>query len=120
MTALLVYGVLRGRVLVAQGGARDLRGRGVSGAVGRRASALHDGHGVSAQHREALAGLFVQVLQLCSRSGLSTVGHVSLDGTKIAASASKHKAMSYGRMKQEEQAAARRGAALVGRSRTDR
>jgi transposase len=55
------------------------------------------------EHREALAGLFVQVLRLCSRAGLSTVGHVSLDGSKIAASASKHKAMSYGRMKQEEQ-----------------
>ena len=55
------------------------------------------------EHREALAGLFVQVLRLCSRAGLSTVGHVSLDGSKIAASASKHKAMSYGRMKREEQ-----------------
>jgi transposase len=45
------------------------------------------------EHREALAGLFVQVLRLCSRAGLSTVGDVSLDGSKIAASASKHKAI---------------------------
>jgi transposase len=54
------------------------------------------------QHRHALAGLFKQVLQLCSRAGLSTLGHVSLDGTKLQANASKHKAMSYKRMQQEE------------------
>jgi transposase len=54
------------------------------------------------QHREALSGLFLQVLKLCSRAGLSTLGHVSLDGSKVHANASKHKAMSYGRMKEEE------------------
>lgn len=54
------------------------------------------------QHRKALAGLFGQVLQLCSRAGLKTVGHVALDGSKVQANASKHKAMSYGRMKEEE------------------
>jgi transposase len=53
-------------------------------------------------HRDALAGLFVQVLTLCQRAGLKTAGHVSLDGSKVQANASKHKAMSYGRMKQEE------------------
>ena len=51
----------------------------------------------------AFKGLFLQVLQLCRNSGLTKLGHVSLDGTKIAANASKHKAMSYGRMQQEEQ-----------------
>ena len=54
------------------------------------------------EHREALAGLFVQVLRLCMRAGLKTVGHVALDGSKVQANASKHKAMSYGRMKDEE------------------
>ena len=54
------------------------------------------------EHREALAALFGQVLKMCLRAGLSSVGHVSLDGTKIQAHASKHKAMSYGRMKDEE------------------
>lgn len=54
------------------------------------------------QHREALADLFGQVLKLCARAGLKTVGHVSLDGSKVQANASKHKAMSYGRMKEEE------------------
>lgn len=53
-------------------------------------------------HREALAGLFVQVLQLCDRAGLVKLGHVAIDGTKVQAAASKHKAMSYGRMSEEE------------------
>ena len=50
------------------------------------------------QHLPALAGLFCQVLELCRRAGLVTLGHVALDGTKILANASKHKAMSYNRM----------------------
>jgi len=54
------------------------------------------------QHREAFAGLFVQVLRLCRRAGLVKLGHVSIDGTKILANASKHKAMSYDRMQEEE------------------
>lgn len=53
-------------------------------------------------HLEALAGLFLQVLKLCQKAGLVKLGHVSLDGTKVKANASKHKAMSYGRMEQEE------------------
>jgi transposase len=52
-------------------------------------------------HLDALAGLFVQVLQLCQKAGLVKLGHVSLDGTKVKANASKHKAMSYGRMEQK-------------------
>jgi len=50
------------------------------------------------RHLESLAGLFVQVLRLCRKAGLVKLGHVALDGTKIRANASKHKAMSYGRM----------------------
>lgn len=53
-------------------------------------------------HLKALAALFVQVLKLCQKAGLVKLGHVSLDGTKIKANASKHKAMSYKRMKEEE------------------
>jgi len=49
-----------------------------------------------------LKGLFLQVLVLCREAGLARLGHVSLDGTKVRANASKHKAMSYGRMKQKE------------------
>src|ERR1700752_5357624 len=50
------------------------------------------------RHLKALSGLFVQVLGLCRKAGLVKLGHVALDGTKIKANASKHKAMSYGRM----------------------
>jgi transposase len=54
------------------------------------------------RHLEALAGLFVQVLKLAEKAGLVKLGHVALDGTKIKANASKHKAMSYERMKKRE------------------
>ena len=50
------------------------------------------------RHLKALASLFVQVLKLCEKAGLVKLGHVALDGTKIKANASKHKAMSYERM----------------------
>jgi len=50
------------------------------------------------RHLKALSGLFVEVLRLCQKAGLVKLGHVSLDGTKVKANASKHKAMSYGRM----------------------
>jgi len=50
------------------------------------------------RHLKALAKLFVQVLQLCEKAGLVKLGHVALDGSKIKANASKHKAMSYERM----------------------
>jgi transposase len=53
-------------------------------------------------HLKALATLFLQVLKLCQKAGLVKLGHVSLDGTKMKANASKHKAMSYKRMKEEE------------------
>jgi transposase len=54
------------------------------------------------QHLPALANLFVQVLKLCQRAGLVKLGHIALDRTKVKANASKHKAMSYGRMGTEE------------------
>jgi hypothetical protein len=53
-------------------------------------------------HRTAIAGLFVQSLELCRRAGLVKLGQVALDGTKLLANASKHKAMSYQRMKDDE------------------
>jgi transposase len=54
------------------------------------------------RHLTALAALFVQVLRLAEKAGLVKLGHVALDGTKIKANASKHKAMSYERMKKRE------------------
>ena len=50
------------------------------------------------RHLQALGKLFGQILQLCETAGLVKLGHVALDGTKIKANASKHKAMSYERM----------------------
>ena len=50
------------------------------------------------RHLKALGGLFVQVLKLCEKAGLVKLGHVALDGSKIKANASKHKAMSYERI----------------------
>ena len=54
------------------------------------------------RHLKALAELFVQVLKLAEKAGLVKLGHVALDGTRIKANASKHKAMSYDRMKKRE------------------
>ena len=54
------------------------------------------------EHLDALADLFTQILALCRRAGLVKLGHVALDGTKIQANASKHKAMSHERMVQTE------------------
>lgn len=54
-----------------------------------------------ARHREAVQDLFLQVLRLCARAGLIDLEHIALDGTKIEANASKHKAMSYERMQRE-------------------
>jgi transposase len=55
------------------------------------------------RHLAALAGLFTQVLRLCQESGLVKLGHVALDGSKIKANASKHKAMSYARLQRSEE-----------------
>ena len=54
------------------------------------------------RHLEALSGLFTQALLLCSEAGLVKLGHVAIDGTKIKANASRHKAMSYKRMNESE------------------
>jgi transposase len=51
---------------------------------------------------DALRGLFVQILRLCQKAGMVSLGHVALDGTKVHANASKHKAMSHERMLKAE------------------
>ena len=55
------------------------------------------------RHLGAIEGLFLQVLRLCQEAGLVKLGHVAIDGTKVRANASKHKAMGYARMGEEEQ-----------------
>lgn len=54
------------------------------------------------KHLDRLETLFVEVLKLCAVAGLAKVGTIALDGTKIKANASRHKAMSYDRMPEEE------------------
>ena len=53
-------------------------------------------------HLKTLAGLFEQVLQIALEAGAMKVGRVALDGTKVKANASKHKAMSYDRMVEKQ------------------
>lgn len=53
-------------------------------------------------HLKEFSALFVQVVKLAREAGLVGLGRVGVDGTKIKANASKHKAMSYGRMQEEE------------------
>jgi transposase len=55
------------------------------------------------RHLAALTGFFAQVLRLAHELGAPRVGRVALDGSKVQANASKHKAMSYGRMREKQQ-----------------
>ncbi len=67
-------------------------------------------------HGVALNGLFVQVLKLCAEAGLVKLGRVAVDGTKVKANASKHKAMSYARMSEREAALKQQVAELLARA----
>jgi len=54
------------------------------------------------RHRQEFERLFVKVVQIAGEAGLVKLGRVAVDGSKMKANASKHKAMSYGRMVQEQ------------------
>lgn len=102
MTKLLVYGYTRGvrssrKLARACLEAVDFRVLAAGQQPDHRTIAAF-----RARHLRALGGLFQQVLELCREAGLVKLGHVAVDGTKVRANASKHKAMSYGRMTQEE------------------
>jgi transposase len=102
MTALLVYaycvGIFSSR-RIERATYEDVAFRVLSGGEHPHFTTVNEFRLV---HRKALASLFLKVLQLCRRAGLVSLGHVSLDGSKVQANASKHKAMSYARMKEEE------------------
>ena len=102
MVRLLIYGYCRG----VASSRRIERATHEDVAFRYLAADQHPDHDTIAafrqEHLESLAQLFVQVLRLCQRAGLVKLGHVALDGTKIKANASKHKAMSYGRMEEAE------------------
>ena len=55
------------------------------------------------QHLDTLGKLFIQALALCNKAGLIKLGHVAIDGTKIAANASTHHSVSYERLTEREQ-----------------
>ena len=98
MTALLLYGYCNG-VYSSRRLAKACRERvDFMSIVGLNAPDFRTISEFRKRHLSALSALFSQVLRLCERAGLVKLGHVALDGTKIRANASKHKAMSYERM----------------------
>jgi DDE family transposase len=70
------------------------------------------------EHATAFTAVFEETVILALRLGLARLGHVALDGTKFKANSSKHKAMSYGRMRQREATLKEEIAALVARAET--
>jgi len=92
----------RGRLQFAQDSDAHFRGRGLPLSFRRPAPRPCHHRRVSQASSGALSGLFTQALLLCSEAGLVKLGHVSIDGTKIKANASKHKAMSYKHMNETE------------------
>jgi transposase len=102
MTTLLVYAYC-----VGSPSSRKIERRTYEDVAFRiAASGQHPDHDTISEfrkrHLSALSKLFIQVLVLCQRAGLVKLGHVALDGTKVKANASRHKAMSYGRMCEKE------------------
>jgi len=102
MVRLLLYGYARGVY-----SSRKIQTRTFEDVAFRYLSGdQHPDHATIAEfrkrHLKALSGLFMQALLLCSEAGLVKLGHVSIDGTKIKANASKHKAMSYKHMNETE------------------
>lgn len=103
MTSLLIYGYCVGEYSsrrIARATWEDIAFCMISGGEHPHFTTINQ---FRLEHGESLAGLFVEVLQLCQRAGLVRLGKVALDGAKIKAAASKHKAMSYQRMKSDEQ-----------------
>ncbi len=102
LVSLLLYaycvGVYSSRK-IARGTREDVAMRVISGGTSPHFTTVNN---FRMEHRQALAGLFVQVFRLCQKAGLVRLGHVSFDGSKVAANASKHRAMSYQRMGETE------------------
>jgi transposase len=68
------------------------------------------------EHIEEFQGLFVQVVRIARGAGLVEMGTLAIDGSKLKANASKHKAMSYGRMEEEEARLRREIEQITGRA----
>jgi transposase len=103
MVSLLVYGYcigVRSSRRLEKATYEDVAFRLLSGNTQPDHTAISEFRRV---HLAALSGLFLQVLQLCQKAGMVKLGRVALDGTKVKANASKHKAMSYAYMQRAEQ-----------------
>lgn len=102
MVALLLYGYSRG-IYSSRQLARACEERvDVMAVTGLNRPDFRTISDFRKRHLAALSDLFVQVVRLCRAAGLVQFGHVAVDGTKLKANASRHKAMSYGRMKTVE------------------
>jgi transposase len=102
MTGLVIYGYSVGVFSsrrIARATYEDVAFRVISGGEHPHFTTVNQ---FRLDHGEALGKLFVEVLRLCQEAGLVKLGAVALDGAKIKAAASKHKAMSYKRMNEEE------------------
>ena len=102
LLSLLFYGYCRGVYSsrkIAAGCETDVAFRVLSGGQFPDFRTVAD---FRKHHLKAFEGLFVEVLSLCREAGLVRLGHLSLDGSKYQANASKHKAMSYGRIQETE------------------
>jgi transposase len=116
MTALLLYGYAIGVFSarrIARATVEDVAFRVLAAGEHPHFTTINDFRAV---HREALAGLFGQVLRECQSAGLVKLGHVAIDGTKMKANASKHKAMSYDRMQKDDVRIAAEVEALLARA----
>jgi transposase len=102
MTALLLYGYCVGVMSsrkIEQATYRDVAFRVIAGGTHPDHTRISE---FRREHIQTLEQLFVQTVQLAQKAGLVKLGRVGLDGTKLKASASKHKAMSYSRMLKAE------------------
>jgi transposase len=102
MTALLLYGYCQG-IYASRRIARACRQRiDFMAITGMEQPDFRTVSLFRKRHLRRLQELFGQVLKLCQKAGMVKLGHVALDGTKVRANASKHKAMSYSHMKKTE------------------
>jgi transposase len=116
MTALILYGYSTGVFSarrIARACIEDVPFRVIAGNEQPYFTTVNE---FRATHRAALARLFGQVLRECQSAGLVKLGHVAIDGTKMKANASKHKAMSYARMQTDEARIAAEVEALLSRA----
>jgi transposase len=102
MLGLYLYGAMRGVYSSRRLAELCQRDLACMYLVGRAEPDFHTISEFRQRFTAEMSGLFVQVLKLCQEAGLVRLGHISLDGTKVRANASKHKAMSYGRMLEQE------------------